>query len=290
MNQDITILTPTDWKDYELIDSGEGMKLERFNTYIVARPDPRAVWQRKAPLAWEHAHAHFIRSANDEGHWDIHTPPPTDWNVQYHDCVFTLKPTSFKHVGIFPEQAVNWQWMKTRINNKPLKILNLFAYTGGATMAALSAGAHVTHVDSAKSTIEWAKANIATSKLSEKPIRWITDDAYKFAFRETKRKNTYDGIILDPPRFGRGPKGEIWKIENDLPKLLSVCRELLSSTPAFILLNAYTADLSSLVLSHLVDDMTAHLGGQRTAGELAIADTTSNRLLPNGIFAKWSAS
>jgi len=290
MDQTITILTPTDWKDYELIDSGDGMKLERFGTYIVARPDPRAVWQRKAPLAWEHAHAHFIRSAIDEGHWDIHTPPPHDWSVRYHDIVFTLKPTSFKHVGIFPEQAVNWQWMQKIINAKPIRILNLFAYTGGATMAALSSGAQVTHVDSAKSTIEWAKANVEASKLTDKPIRWITDDAYKFAFRETKRKNTYDGIILDPPRFGRGPKGEIWKIENDLPKLLSVCRELLSPTPAFILLNAYTADLSSLVLSHLLADMTSHLGGSMTAGELTITDSTSNRLLPNGIFARWSAS
>lgn len=291
MDQSITILTPSDWTDYELIDSGEGMKLERFDGYIAARPDPRAIWKRRAPVSvWDKAHAHFVRSSNDDGRWDIHTPPPNNWQIRYHDLVFTLKPTSFKHVGVFPEQAVNWQWMRTIINGNPLKVLNLFAYTGGATMAALAAGAQVTHVDSAKSTIEWAKANVAASNLTEKPIRWITDDAYKFAFRETKRKNTYDGIILDPPRFGRGPKGEIWKIENDLPKLLSVCRELLSPNAKFILVNAYTADLSGLVLSHLVHDMMKDKKGTVTSGELTIADSTSGRLLPNGIFARWQAS
>lgn len=290
MQSSITLLAPTDWKEYELIDSGDGMKLERFNRYIVARPDPRAIWQRSADkTVWDRADANFVRLTSDDGRWDIRTPPPNDWNVRYYDLVFTLKPTSFKHVGIFPEQAVNWQWMRNTINGAPLKVLNLFAYTGGATMAALSAGAQVTHVDSAKSTIEWAKANAAASNLSEKPVRWIADDAYKFAFRETKRKNTYDGIILDPPRFGRGPKGEIWKIEDDLPKLLSVCKELLSPNAKFILVNAYTADLSGLVLSHLIHDIMRNQKGTITSGELTIADSTSGRLLPNGIFARWSA-
>lgn len=291
MESSITILSPADWKEYELIDSGDGMKLERFGRYVVARPDPRAIWQRRADKSvWDRADATFVRLTSDDGRWDIRTAPPSDWNLRYYDLVFTLKPTSFKHVGIFPEQAANWQWMRNIINGEPLKVLNLFAYTGGATMAALSAGAQVTHVDSAKSTIEWAKANVAASGLSEKPIRWITDDAYKFAFRETKRKNAYDGIILDPPRFGRGPKGEIWKIEDDLPKLLSVCNELLSPNAKFILVNAYTADLSGLVLSHLVHDLMRDKKGTITSGELTIADTTSGRLLPNGIFARWQAS
>jgi len=292
MENSMTIYTPTDWLDYELIDSGDGAKLERFSSYIIARPDPRAIWKRLAPPAiWQKAHAHFIRGDKDEGHWDIKSPPPNDWAVRYHDIFFTLKPTSFKHVGIFPEQAVNWDWMTGIIQGRQAtKVLNLFAYTGGATMAALAAGAEVTHVDAAKSTIEWAKANVTASKLSDKPIRWITDDAYKFALRETKRGNTYDGIILDPPRFGRGPKGEVWKIENDLPKLITACAALLSERPAFILINAYTADLSPLVISHLLSDMTGSMGGVRNRGELAIADSTSGRLLPNGIFARWSAS
>lgn len=287
----MTIYTPTDWVDYELIDSGDGAKLERFGNYVIARPDPRAIWKRMAPHAvWQRAHAGFVRGDKDEGHWDIKTQPPADWQVRYRDIFFTLKPTSFKHVGIFPEQAVNWDWMTAVIKSRPsTKILNLFAYTGGATMAALSAGAEVTHVDAAKSTIEWAKANVSVSKLSDKPVRWITDDAYKFALRETKRGNTYDGIILDPPRFGRGPKGEVWKIEDDLPKLITTCRALISDKPAFILINAYTADLSPLVISHLLTDMTASLGGIQNRGELAIADSTSGRLLPNGIFARWSA-
>lgn len=291
MEKTITILTPTDWTEYELIDSGEGMKLERFGTYVIARPDPRAIWQRQAPRAiWDAAHALYIRKTNDDGYWNIKTPPPSDWRIRYRDLTFTLKPTSFKHVGIFPEQAVNWQWMHERIAGSPLRVLNLFAYTGGATMAAASAGATVTHVDSAKSTIEWAKENANASGLSTAPIRWITDDAYKFSQRETRRGSTYDGLILDPPRFGRGPKGEVWKIEDDLPNLLTTCRQLLSPKPAFILINAYTADLSGIVLSHLMTDLTRGLGGTVTSGELALADSTSGRLLPNGIYARWSAS
>lgn len=292
MENSMTIYTPASWQDYELIDSGDGMKLERFGSYVIARPDPRAIWKRLAPAAvWQRAHAQFVRTEKDEGHWDIKTPPPAGWTVRYGDIFFTLKPTSFKHVGIFPEQAVNWDWMTEIIRARPTtRVLNLFAYTGGASMAALAAGAEVTHVDAAKSTIEWAKANVSASKLSAKPVRWITDDAYKFALREGKRGNTYDGIILDPPRFGRGPKGEVWKIENDLPRLLAACAALLSRQPAFVLINAYTADLSPLVISHLLTDMTTSLGGSQEHGELAIADSTSGRLLPNGIFARWSAT
>ncbi len=290
MKNSITILTPSDWQDYELIDSGQGNKLERFGAYVISRPDPRAIWKRQAPQqVWDKAHATYVRSTKDEGHWNIKSPPPAQWTVGYHNVVFTLKPTSFKHVGVFPEQAVNWQWMQEVIDGKRIRVLNLFAYTGGATMATAQAGAEVTHVDSAKSAIDWAKANVAASALTTKPIRWIIEDAHKFAQREARRGNTYDGIILDPPRFGRGTKGEVWKIEEDLPKLLDVCRTLLSPTPVFVLLNAYTADLSGLVISHLLSDLTQGLGGSITAGELALQDTTSGRLLPNGIFARWAA-
>lgn len=289
MENTITVLTPSDWTDYELIDSGDGVKLERFGSYIIARPDPRAIWQRRAPAkTWENAHATFVRGINDDGHWDIKRAPPSDWSVRYHDLVFTLKPTSFKHVGVFPEQAVNWSWMQERIIGHKAKVLNLFAYTGGATMAAAIAGAEVTHVDSAKSTIEWAKQNTAASGLSGTSIRWINDDANKFVQREARRGNTYNGFILDPPRFGRGPKGEVWKIEENLPPLLAAIRPLLAHQPLFILINAYTADLSSIVISQLMTDLTRTLHGTSTAGELVLKDTTGGRLLPNGIFARWS--
>lgn len=291
MENSMTVLTPDDWTDYELIDSGNGAKLERFGRYVIARPDPRAIWERRAPAGvWENAHATYVRGVGDDGHWLVKTPPPDNWSVKYHDFVFTLKPTSFKHVGIFPEQAVNWQWMQGQILGRKIKVLNLFAYTGGASLAASAAGAQVTHVDSAKSAIEWAKANAEASGLSGKPIRWIIDDAYKFVQREARRGNTYDGFILDPPRFGRGPKGEVWKIEENLPALLTAIAPLISPTPAFILINAYTADLSGIVISQLLSDLTRHLDGRISAGELALVDTTSGRLLPNGIFARWSAS
>jgi 23S rRNA (cytosine1962-C5)-methyltransferase len=284
----LPILVPQVWKDYELIDSGEGAKLERFGTYIINRPDPRALWKKTAPeTVWKSAHASYVRTSSEEGHWNVKTPPPTNWRVSFEDLVFTLKPTSFKHVGIFPEQAVNWQWISDLSKNYSPKVLNLFAYTGGATLAAARAGGLVTHVDSMKSTVQWAKENASASNLANKPIRWIVDDAYKFAARDTRRGSKYDGIIMDPPRFGRGTKGEVWKVEEDLPKLLSVCRQLLSDTPIFFLINTYTADLSSIVLDNLMKDLMKNFGGSITTGELAIADTTSHKLLPNGIFSRW---
>lgn len=290
MENTIALWTPSDWQEYELLDSGGGMKLERFGTYVIARPDPRAIWKKQAPAGiWNEAHATYVRSAPDEGHWDIRKAPPPHWTVRYRSLVFTLKPTSFKHVGVFPEQAVNWKWIQEQINGKPLNILNLFAYTGGATLAAAAAGARVTHVDAARGAIEWAKENAAASGLSGKPIRWILDDAYTFVRREARRGNAYDGIILDPPRFGRGTKGEVWKIEDHLPDMLDACKNILVSRPTFILLNAYTADLSSIVLLNLLNDMTRTLQGAIQWGELAIRDSTSGRLLPNGIFARWSA-
>lgn len=285
---DLPILFPTDWKDYELIDSGEGAKLERFGTYIINRPDPRALWNRSATdSVWKSAHASYVRSTTDEGHWNIRQEPPAHWKIVYDDVMFTLKPTSFKHVGVFPEQAVNWRWMKHIIKNNAPKILNLFGYTGGATLAAASAGGLITHVDSIKGTIQWAKENASASGLAGKPIRWIVDDAYKFAARDVRRGSKYDGIILDPPRFGRGTKGEVWKIEDDLPTLLQTCRGLLSDKPLFILINAYTADLSAIVLENLMKDLMYDFGGTISTGELSLKDSTSGKLLPNGIFSRW---
>ena len=289
MGNTTSILTPTDWTDYELIDSGEGAKLERFGTYVVSRPDPRAIWKRRASEAiWNTADARYVRDTNVDGRWDIRTQPRADWSVSWKDIRFTLKPTSFKHVGVFPEQSVNWDWIMGILRGKAAKVLNLFAYTGGATMAAAKAGAEVTHVDSSKGTTEWAKENARISGISNSAIRWIIDDAYKFALRESRRGSTYDGIILDPPRFGRGAKGEIWKIEEDAPKLLETCSMLLSKTPLFILVNAYTADLSSIAIANLLRDFTDRRGGDFTSGDLALKDTTSGRFLPSGIFARWS--
>ena len=263
----VTIEYPTDWKDYELIDSGGGMKLERFGPHTIARSDPRAIWK-----------PHTQNWTSDK--------LPTSWKISYKHITFILKPTQFKHVGVFPEQATNWNWIADRIHGENIKVLNLFAYTGGATLAAAAAGAQVTHVDAVHSAINWANENVVASGLKDKSIRWIEEDAMKFVMRETKRGNTYDGVILDPPRFGRGSKGEIWKIEEDLPKLLTEIKKILAPTPKFILLNAYTADLSPIVLHHLMTDLTT--GGKITFGELTLKESTGGRLLPSGIFARWS--
>lgn len=286
----IPIIYPTDWKDYELIDSGEGSKLERFGSYTISRPDPRAIWQQNAsPQIWTNANAQYIRSSKEAGDWKIKREPPSDWHISYDDLIFQLKPTSFKHVGVFPEQAVNWQWIGNQIkntNNK--KVLNLFAYTGGSTLAAAKAGGTVTHVDSSQSSINWAKENASASGLSNAPIRWILDDATKFVSREIRRGNTYDAIILDPPRFGRGTKGEVWKLEENLVPLLTLCKQLLSPKPLFVLLNAYTADLSPIVIDNIISDMMNSLSGNVETFELTIKDSTSNRLLPHGIISRWT--
>lgn len=284
------ILSPDDWQDYELLDSGNGKKLERFGSYVLDRPDPRAIWEIHAPKhTWDLADAAYVRISDTNGTWNVRNAPPTDWHMRYDNITLLLKPTAFKHVGVFPEQAVNWRWVSKHIAQKPLSVLNLFGYTGAATLSAAAAGAMVTHVDASKPSIAWAKENAAASKLSDKPIRWILDDANKFVLREARRGATYDGIIMDPPRFGRGAKGEIWKLETDLPKLLTACQAILSPKPTFVLLNAYTADISSVVLSRLMEDCMKDRGGYIEAGELAMKDTAGGHLLPNGIFARWSA-
>ncbi len=283
----VLIEYPTQWNTYELIDSGDGEKLERFDTYIIARPDPRALWNKSHPELWNNAHAVFTRTDPKTGTWTIRQTPPTPWHIQYKSLIFTLRPTEFKHVGIFPEQASNWEWLMRVINHRPLRVLNLFAYTGGATMACLSAGANVTHVDAAKSTITWAKENMIASNLIDKPVRFIEDDAYKFVIREAKRGNVYDGIILDPPRFGRGSKGEVWKLEEHLPLLLDACKHILSPEAAFILLNAYTSDISSIVLDRLMKDLTSDMQGTIESGELMLKESSTGNMLPNGIFSRW---
>ncbi len=286
----ISILIPDGWKDYELIDTGDGMKLERFGEYIISRPDPRVIWKpQKPPAVWDTAHAHYVRSTKTEGHWQINSPPPHHWLIRYPDMTFLLEPTAFKHIGIFPEQAVNWVWLENIIAKQPFNILNLFAYTGAATIAAARAGAHVTHLDSVKSAITWAHENARLNHVTEKQIRWIEDDAMKFVSREAKRGNTYDGIILDPPRFGRGSKGEVWKLIDDLPRLLEACASILSPRARFLLVNTYTADISAVALGQLVSSIMKSRDGIVTYGELALKESGSNRLLPSGIFARWES-
>ncbi len=285
---ELPILFPDDWRDYTLLDTGNGMKLERFADFTVARPDPRILWQPNLPQSeWKHADATYIRSTKTEGHWQTTRNPATPWIIRYGNMKFILRPTSFKHVGIFPEQAINWRWIEDRVDQKPLSVLNLFAYTGAATIAASLAGARVTHVDSQGSVISWAKENAAVNAVPTDRIRWITDDALKFVVREEKRAVTYDGIILDPPRFGRGTKGEVWKLEDDLPRLLPACIALLSENSQFLLINAYTADMSAIVLGQLVTQLMKNHKGAVTYGELALKEQNTNRLLPSGIFARW---
>ncbi len=286
----IPIEYPTDLNEYELLDSGNGLKLENFAGYTISRPDPRILWQPSLnEQEWKNAHASYARSSLTEGHWNIRKTPPQLWLLHFDRITMKLQPTQFKHIGVFPEQAVNWRWLTNTINGKPFRVLNLFAYTGGATIASALASAHVTHVDSVKSVINWAKENAKLSHIPEKSIRWIEDDAYKFVLREQRRGNTYDGIILDPPRFGRGTKGEVWKLETNLPNLISACKNILSKNPVFFLINAYTADISSVVLGNMIEELMGGHGGTKHFGELALQEKSRGRLLPSGIFARWQS-
>jgi len=286
----IQIEYPSNLPDYSLLDSGNGEKLETFGGYTIIRPDPRAIWQKSVTHLWDQKQAEFIRTGPEGGTWKTYVQPPKRWLFHYQKVTFLLRPTDFKHVGIFPEQAVNWYWMTKIIDSRvhqPINILNLFAYTGGATVVAAKHGAHVTHVDSSKSTIDWAHENFNLNNIDTTRVRWIEDDAYKFVLREQKRGKIYDAVIMDPPRFGRGSKGEIWKLDEGLPKLLMEVKKILSPESAFVLINAYTADLSSLVLKHLMEELMKDALGTVSFGELATKETSSNRLLPQGIFSRW---
>ncbi len=281
------ILIPEKWIDYELTDSGEEQKLERWGQFTTIRPEPRAIWKKSEPKLWGQAQGIF----NED--WQFKTPPPRPWQIAYDKIKFVLKPTEFKHTGVFPEQAVNWLWIANKITNcksqvpNP-KILNLFAYTGGATMAAALAGAPVTHVDASRPAMMWASENAKLSGIAKDKIRWIQDDALKFINREIKRGQKYEAIIMDPPRFGRGMKGEVWKLLDNLPELVYACKQVLSDNPMFWLVNAYTADMSSVVLENLLSGVTGDLGGIVEAGELGLKETAGGRILPAGLFARWS--
>ena len=283
----IPIEFPKNWSEYQLLDSGDGQKLEIFQNYKIIRPDPRIIWSRNNSSIWSDADAIFDRNSA-EGKWIYKKPPPEKWQIKFKNLTFNLKPTDFRHVGIFPEQAVNWDWLTEKINNQPSKILNLFAYTGASTIAAAKTGAKVTHVDSSKGIISWARQNALSSDLPNDAIRWIEDDAWKFVNREQKRDSKYDGIILDPPRFGHGAKGEIWKLQDDLSNLLIACKKILTTNPKFVLMSVYTADLSAVAIGQFMESIFADLSGKVEVCELAIKENNTNRLLPNGIVARWT--
>ncbi len=242
------------WKDYEVIDSSKGEKLERWGNYLLVRPDPQVIWDTpKTHKGWKKMNGHYHRSKKGGGEWEFFDLPE-QWQIHYKNLTFNLKPFSFKHTGLFPEQATNWDWFSEKIKQagRPIKVLNLFAYTGGATLAAAAAGASVTHVDASKGMVAWAKENAVSSGLEDAPIRWLVDDCVKFVEREIRRGNHYDAIIMDPPSYGRGPKGEIWKIEDAIHPLVKLCTQILSDNPLFFLINSYTTGLAPAVLTYML--------------------------------------
>jgi len=279
---------------YELLDSGEGMKLERFGAYTLARPDPEALWpKRLGNDAWTLADAAYARTGAS-GAWKTKKEFPKHWNIEYGGLTFELRPTSFKHVGLFPEQKSHWLWLAAKIkdqgakNKPPVRVLNLFAYTGGATLAAALAGAEVTHVDSSKVAIAWARKNAELSGLASAPIRWIEDDVLKFLAREIKRGSTYDVVIMDPPAFGHGTGGALWKIERDFYELFARVEKVLSKDPIAVIVNGYTAGYSPITLENNVKRLEESFGGIIETGELALAEAKGGRLLPAGVFSRWS--
>ena len=280
--------------DYELIDTSCGEKLERWKDIILIRPDPQIIWntERVNPL-WHNAHARYHRSSSGGGSWERYKSVPDVWTVKYRDLQFNLKPMGFKHTGLFPEQAVNWDLMSEMIDRrvrkgKEVKVLNLFGYTGAATLACAAAGASVTHVDASKGMVLWAKDNAVASRLADKPIRWLVDDCKKFVLREIRRGNKYDGIVMDPPSYGRGPGGEVWKIEEQLWDLLTICNQILTDEPLFFLLNSYTTGLSPSVMKYMLASVIAKgRGGSVTCDEIGLPVTDSGLVLPCGNTAAW---
>ncbi|MGN1156205.1 MAG: class I SAM-dependent methyltransferase [Agathobacter sp.] len=279
------------WKEYEVIDCSEGEKLERWGKYILLRPDPQVIWDTpKNHPKWRQLNAHYHRSKKGGGEWEFFDLPE-QWPLHYKNLTFQLKPFSFKHTGLFPEQAVNWDWFSNKIKHagRPVKVLNLFAYTGGATLAAAAVGANVTHVDASKGMVSWAKENAIASGLGDAPIRWLVDDCVKFVEREIRRGNKYDAIIMDPPSYGRGPKGEIWKIEECVYDLVKLCTQLLSDNPLFFLINSYTTGLQPAVLAYMLGTVMKKYGGTVDAQEIGLPVSSNGLVLPCGASGRWES-
>lgn len=282
------------WKEYQVLDASGGEKLERWGDFILVRPDPQVIWNTPHNHSgWKKKNGHYHRSAKGGGEWEFFRLPD-EWSISYRVLTFRLKPFSFKHTGLFPEQAVNWEWFSDiiyqakRPADRPLKVLNLFAYTGGATLAAAAAGAAVVHVDASKGMVGWARENAAASGLSDAPIRWLVDDCVKFVEREIRRGNRYDGIIMDPPSYGRGPKGEIWKMEENIWTFIELVTQLLSKDALFFLINSYTTGLQPAVLSYMMNQaIVKRFGGHVTADEIGLPVEESGLVLPCGASGRW---
>ena len=281
------------WKDYEVIDTSSGEKLERWGDYMLVRPDPQVIWKTdKKHFGWKKWNGHYHRSSKGGGEWEFRNLPE-EWTINYKELTFNLKPFSFKHTGLFPEQAANWDWFSSLIKeaNREIKVLNLFAYTGGATVSAAKAGAKVTHVDAAKGMVAWAKENAASSGLADAPIRYLVDDCVKFVEREIRRGNKYDGIIMDPPSYGRGPKGEIWKIEDSVFPFIELTSKLLSDNPLFFLINSYTTGLQPAVLSYMLHTVLDPIhSGTIEANEIGLPVKSNGLVLPCGASGRWTAT
>ena len=279
------------WEDFEVLDATSGERLERWGDYYLVRPDPQAVWMTpKQNRLWKKPNARYHRSSKGGGEWEIFDLPE-QWEMRYRELTFNLKPFSFKHTGLFPEQAVNWDWMAGKIKNagRSIKVLNLFAYTGGATLACAAAGASVTHVDASKGMVAWAKENAVSSGLEDRPIRWLVDDCRKFVEREIRRGNTYDAIIMDPPSYGRGPKGEIWKLEESLYDFVLLCEKVLSSDPLFVVINSYTTGLAPSVLTYILSTTLKDRPGSASADEVGLPVRSTGLVLPCGACGRWTA-
>lgn len=279
------------WEDYEILDMANGEKLEKWGKYVLVRPDPQIIWNKKTyENKWKEANAVYNRSKTGGGSWNYKTKLPDAWKIKYRDLTFNIKLMGFKHTGLFPEQAVNWDWMMEKIKNakREIKVLNLFAYTGGASVACLHAGASVCHVDSSKGMVAWAKENVISSGLQDRKIRYIVDDVVKFAQREIRRGNTYDAIIMDPPSYGRGANGEVWQFEDSINNLVELCMKVLSDNPLFFLINSYTTGISSTVLSNILKlNMNDKYKGKITSGEIGLPMRDSELILPCGIYGRW---
>ena len=284
------MLVSNEWKDYELLDMAKGQKLEKWGKYILIRPDPQIVWDKKTnPKLWEKADARYIRSNTGGGHWEKYSKIDENWSIKYKNLVFNLKPMGFKHTGLFPEQAVNWDYIISKISqrtkkNQEVKVLNLFAYTGGATVAALSAGASVCHVDSSQGMVNWAKENVSSSGLRERPVRFLVDDVVKFVNREIRRNNKYDMIIMDPPSYGRGKNGEVWSIEKDINNLLCLCSKILSDNPISVIINTYTGGLSGTIIENVAKLAFSENNPKKIFhNEIGLRQKNSEFVLPCGI-------
>lgn len=277
-----------EWQDYEIIDAGNGEKLERWGKVVLRRPDPQAMWHTD-DSSWNKIDAFYHRSTSGGGYWEYIKKTPEFWTINYKDLTFKVSPTGFKHTGLFPEQASNWDFMINKIknSNRNIKVLNLFAYTGGATVACSYAGASVVHVDAAKGMVDWAKENARLSKLENNDIRYIVDDCLKFVEREERRGNKYDAIIMDPPSYGRGPNGELWKLENNLDPLIQACLKILSDKPLFFIINAYTTGISSTVIYNILKTSFKQYGGKVESDEIGLPITNNDLILPCGISGRW---